>query len=398
MSRIWMPGAGAGPDLDVITAGEGDILAGKVIVGPDGEPLTGILTLTGTAADSQVLSGKTYYNTDAKAKRTGTMVNRGAAAPPGLDAGGSYTIPEGYHNGSGRVTANSLASQTDSNAVAGDILSSKTAWVKGSKVTGTMASRPNAQAASKMAFWSDNNLYLGFPQGAYLTNDKDLGVPTVKVAWQDKTVSPGASQATVSPDANKVLRNVTVNAVSGLSAGNIKQGATVGGVAGNFTNDANAAAGDILSGKTAYVKGSKVTGTMANHTSPDHIQYRRLNNNQYQVAVSAGKHNCNWQNGATSYEYVTYAECAGDIGLTAAKLAKGQTVLGVAGTYTSDANATASQILKDKTAYVNGSKVTGNIASLAGGTYTPGTSQQTISCSGKYMTGNIVIKSVVGSY
>ena len=73
MSRIWMPGGAGGADLDVITAGAGDILSGKVIVGPDGEPLTGVLTLTGTAADSQVLAGKTYYNTDAKTKRTGTM-------------------------------------------------------------------------------------------------------------------------------------------------------------------------------------------------------------------------------------------------------------------------------------------------------------------------------------
>ena len=72
MGRIWIPGGAGGADLDVITAGEGDILSGKVIVGPDGEPLTGTLALTGSAADSQVLAGKTYYNTDAKARRTGT--------------------------------------------------------------------------------------------------------------------------------------------------------------------------------------------------------------------------------------------------------------------------------------------------------------------------------------
>lgn len=140
MGRIWMPGGGGGgADLDVITAASGDVLKGAVIVGPDGEPLTGTLELTGNAADSQVLLGKTYYNTDAKAKRTGVMVNCGAVSPGGLNAGGSYTIPEGYHNGAGKVQANSLASQTDGTAVAGHILSGKTAWVKGSKITGTMA-------------------------------------------------------------------------------------------------------------------------------------------------------------------------------------------------------------------------------------------------------------------
>lgn len=73
MSKIWIPGGGGGVDLDVITAQAGDILAGKVIVDPDGEPLTG------------------------------TMPNNGAVSKV-LPINGSYTIPAGYHNGSGKVT------------------------------------------------------------------------------------------------------------------------------------------------------------------------------------------------------------------------------------------------------------------------------------------------------
>ena len=111
MGRIWLPGGAGGADLDVITAGAGDVLSGKVIVDKEGEPFAGTLTLTGTAADSHVLAGQTYYNTDAKTKRTGGMANRGAVSQA-LNAGGSYTIPAGYHNGAGKVTANSLASQT----------------------------------------------------------------------------------------------------------------------------------------------------------------------------------------------------------------------------------------------------------------------------------------------
>ena len=110
MGRIWMPGGGGGADLDVITAGAGDILAGKVIVDKEGNPLTG------------------------------TMANQGAKTAA-LNCGGSYTIPAGYHNGSGKVTANSLASQTSATAAAGNILSGKTAWVNGSKITGTIASQ-----------------------------------------------------------------------------------------------------------------------------------------------------------------------------------------------------------------------------------------------------------------
>lgn len=77
MGKVTMAGTGGSADLDVITAAANDVLAGKVIVGPDGEPLTGTLALTGTAADSQVLAGQTYYNTDAKSKRTGTMLTMG---------------------------------------------------------------------------------------------------------------------------------------------------------------------------------------------------------------------------------------------------------------------------------------------------------------------------------
>ena len=40
MSRIWLPGGAGGADLDVITAGAGDVLSGKVIVDKEGEPLT----------------------------------------------------------------------------------------------------------------------------------------------------------------------------------------------------------------------------------------------------------------------------------------------------------------------------------------------------------------------
>ena len=75
MGKIYMTSGGGGSgDLDLVTAAAGDIPKGLTIIGPDGEPITGTLELTGTAADSQVLEKKTYYNTDLKTKRTGTMV------------------------------------------------------------------------------------------------------------------------------------------------------------------------------------------------------------------------------------------------------------------------------------------------------------------------------------
>lgn len=92
---------------------------------------------TGATAEAQhILSGQTAYANGSKI--TGTMANQGAKAAS-LNCGGSYTIPAGYHNGSGKITANSLASQTGATAEAQNIMSGKTAWINGSKVTGNAA-------------------------------------------------------------------------------------------------------------------------------------------------------------------------------------------------------------------------------------------------------------------
>ena len=48
MSQIFIPvGGGGGADLDVITAGAGDVLAGKVTVDREGEPVIGIIPVRG---------------------------------------------------------------------------------------------------------------------------------------------------------------------------------------------------------------------------------------------------------------------------------------------------------------------------------------------------------------
>ena len=59
-------------------------------------------TKIGTATAAQVLSGYTFTNASTVGA-TGTMVNNGAVNQA-LSINGSYTIPVGYHNGSGKVT------------------------------------------------------------------------------------------------------------------------------------------------------------------------------------------------------------------------------------------------------------------------------------------------------
>lgn len=95
--------------------------------------------LTKAAAASQILTGYDTLNA-AGTRVVGSMANRGAVTQA-LAAGGSYTIPAGYHNGSGKVTANTLASQTSATAAAAQILAGYTAWINGVKVTGTMVNR-----------------------------------------------------------------------------------------------------------------------------------------------------------------------------------------------------------------------------------------------------------------
>ena len=86
-----------------------------------------------TLAPEEALSSKIFYNNNGK--QTGTMADQGAVNAT-LNAGENYTIPKGYHNGSGKISANSLTSQTNATATAADIASGQTAWVNGEKLTG----------------------------------------------------------------------------------------------------------------------------------------------------------------------------------------------------------------------------------------------------------------------
>ena len=79
------------------------------------------------------------------------MPNNGAVSPNALNAGESYTIPAGYHNGSGVVSAASLASQTGvdngySAATSATMLAGTQAWVNGAKVTGGMTNQGSVTA------------------------------------------------------------------------------------------------------------------------------------------------------------------------------------------------------------------------------------------------------------
>lgn len=68
----------------------------------------GSSNLSGTATAENVLSGKTFYNTDSNEELIGTMPSHGAISKVFTPAASvqTYVIPEGHHPGTGKVTVN----------------------------------------------------------------------------------------------------------------------------------------------------------------------------------------------------------------------------------------------------------------------------------------------------
>jgi hypothetical protein len=86
-------------DPDLVSA---NIKSGANIFGVAGNSNV-VDTSAGTAAASHILSGyKAYVD---GSLLTGTMANQGTKTSTLTTQGSSYTIPEGYHSGSGKVTA-----------------------------------------------------------------------------------------------------------------------------------------------------------------------------------------------------------------------------------------------------------------------------------------------------
>ena len=267
---------------------------GNALIGGGGGGLVDSSDLT--AVSAYVLKGKTYMGSDTSDDAgTGSMTNVGKQTGE-ITPGQNVAITKGYHDGTGVITGASLKSQTSGTAVAADIYSGKTLWVNGVQLTGTMPV-VGAQTAT-----------LNCGQSATLTKGYHNG--------------------------NGVI---TVNTLASQTVG-------------------TATVGRVLSGKTIWVNGVKVTGTMANVGA----QTATLNAGG-SVAITQGYHN-------------------GSGVITANTLAS----------QTSSANATAAMVRNGETCWVKGAKVTGTMATQAAKTITPGTLDQTINA-GVYIGGSIVM-------
>ena len=163
---------------------------------------------------------------------------------------------------------------------------------------------------------------------------------------------------------------------------------TGGGGAGGDLDQVTATESDVLEGKVSVdSEGNPFDGTMAEKSGTTQSASGSIDNSASRVYInipSSGRYT------TSSRLYMAFSSLASLIGVTAAKLSPNATILGVKGTYTSDANANASRILSPYTAYANGTKYTGNILSKGAQTYTPGRSNQTIA-SGRYLSGTQTI-------
>lgn len=93
--------------LALATATEDNVLAGNKFYAGSKTIKDGTLTLTGNVTADKMLEGSSGYADDAHSIVAGRMPNRGSWGAT-LSPGGVATVPSGYHDGSGQVTARPL--------------------------------------------------------------------------------------------------------------------------------------------------------------------------------------------------------------------------------------------------------------------------------------------------
>ena len=175
-------------DLTSDTVEASKLLTGTTAHGANGEVITGTCsfdanTQDATATASEILKDKIAYVRGVKT--TGSMKNNGAVAGIISTKTGAYTVPQGYHDGSGKV-------QIDSTEQAKLISTNIREGVTILGVTGSMSSTEGEVA-------------------------------------QEKTVTPSLTQdVIVTPDANYTcLSSVTVKKVPYVETDNAAGGKTV---------------------------------------------------------------------------------------------------------------------------------------------------------------------------
>lgn len=97
-------------DLTADTITAADLAYGKTAHDKSGAPITGSNTYDADTSDADALAAEILYGKTAYVngvKLTGSMPNRGAVSGTISTKAGAYTVPQGYHDGSGTVAIDS---------------------------------------------------------------------------------------------------------------------------------------------------------------------------------------------------------------------------------------------------------------------------------------------------
>ena len=249
---------------------------------------------------------------------------------------------------------------SNANALASDLAEGKTAYVNGLQITGTL---------------HEDNGALTQQAEEVTINEGDI-LQFKQIPVEDDFIARAGYSKTL------WARPENVTPVIGLTADKLVSGNTVLGVEGTHvcppgldTSDANAIETDILSGKTAYVNGNKIIGTITSKEAQTYIpssSEQVINAGQYLSgaqtisAVPTEEKTITPSASAqeimpTENKFLSKVTVSGDANLTAENVKSGVTIFEIEGSYTSDANAMAEDIAMNKTAYINGQKITGTL-------------------------------------
>lgn len=215
--------------------------------------------------------------------------------------------------GTGTMDLAEHANANPAHVLNGEKFYNNNSQLPASPAVGTM---PNIGAldTTTKARLNGNNLVLGMTNGAHITNGGNgtLGTPEVQISFAE------------------MAKNT---AISGqLNAANIKKGATVFGKTGTFTGVGNAAQANVLAGKTFSNNTQMgVAGTMPNVANIEQRKSYSVSGGNLYLRMTNGAHVTNASGGYPEV-YIPQADVAKAFGVTADKIAYGQSIMGVKGT------------------------------------------------------------------